>query len=397
MSLKESGRHLVFIGGTSEPGGLHVHTADVAIACAATGVETTIVCTSLDHFSGLLEDCDVRLVVANEHGLKTDWAQETTRLLRELGGTAAILCNGHFAAIPISDMMRVRRACRQLYTIEHRPNETPPASRMKRYGFGAGMSLLVHRCLAVSEEIAQQALQDYRLWPGKARVCLNWVDPAFRPLSASRRRCARRKIGIDPDTLIIGFHGRIAPEKRLHILLLGYAKLTPEERAGTRLVVVGDGHKRGDLEALAAVLGLSDNIVFTGWSTDPSELVGIFDISVLPSLVEGFPLSLMEAMASASFCIAHPMPSSRHLLGKDGSRGMLARLDEAADMAVALAGAVRMTDGERCSVAERAAGWIARNHSRDHLLPDVLAALDVVGTCVEGSRLKRRNLVFFKP
>jgi len=49
-------RHLIFVGGSSEPGGLHIHTAEVAQACAALGHRVTILCPSINYFEGLIYD-----------------------------------------------------------------------------------------------------------------------------------------------------------------------------------------------------------------------------------------------------------------------------------------------------------------------------------------------------
>ena len=49
-------RHIIFVGGTSEPGGLHIHTAEVAQACAALGHRVTIFCPSINYFDGLIYD-----------------------------------------------------------------------------------------------------------------------------------------------------------------------------------------------------------------------------------------------------------------------------------------------------------------------------------------------------
>ena len=92
--------------------------------------------------------------------------------------------------------------------------------------------------------------------------------------------------------------GRLSPEKGHAGLFAAFAELRPRFPAA-RLTLVGDGPARTDLESLARTLGIDDAVRFAGRQSEAATLaeIGRSDILVLPSLMEGLPIVLMEAMA----------------------------------------------------------------------------------------------------
>lgn len=113
-----------------------------------------------------------------------------------------------------------------------------------------------------------------------------------------RRGLLRRELGIADDEMAIGIVGRLCEVKH-HALLLEAARLVAhtDPALPVRFVLVGDGHLRGELEALARQLGIADRVSFTGFRRDAAALYGEFDIVALTSLNEGTPLTLIEGMA----------------------------------------------------------------------------------------------------
>jgi glycosyltransferase involved in cell wall biosynthesis len=390
-------RHVVFIGGTSEPGGLHVQTAEVAAACAAAGVRTSVLCVSVDYFSALIKDRNVGLVVVPQEALDADWGKAVGTRLKRMRATDAVLCHGRFGETPTAGLLAVRAACRTIYTIDHSPMEREPP----RWPFGLmhrlAMRLLVRRSIVVSEEIERQACVDLRIGADRVVVCRNWCDPEFQPAAtAAQRRAARTALGLPVEGTVLGFHGRLAPEKRLDVLLSAYALLDDDKRANAPLVLIGEGWKRSELQDLVRTLGIEANVVFAGWRSDVARAVAAIDIYVLPSLVEGFPLALMEAMASGAYCLAHPMSSTIDLLGSDGSRGVLWPLCTPVLMKGALDAALSVSPKQRKAAGARAADWIRANHSRNARLPPVLHALGIAATVCDAAVPGGRRLEFSK-
>ncbi len=368
-------RHLVFIGGTSEPGGIHIHMADVAQACADLGYRVTIVCTSADFFSGLISDGRVKIIRVEplEGQAPRVWLATWFRILRTGLGGDFILCRGRFAETRLVDMAAARLFGRRLYTIEHRPWEGAWRSHLPRAVFGRLSSLLTHRSIAVSSEIVDAACREFSYPRRKLALCQNWIAPSFRPPSADERTAARAAAKVPPGRLVVGYIGRLAPEKRVDALLRAFERLP--RGLDALLLIGGDGWKRRSLVELAAELGVSDRVRFTGWTSDPRSFLAACDVVVLPSLVEGFPLALMEALAIGRLCIAHPMASTRELI-EHGHSGVLADLEDPGQFTAALLAGLEAGQEDREAMGARAAETLASRFSRERRLPALLAALD---------------------
>jgi glycosyltransferase involved in cell wall biosynthesis len=184
----------------------------------------------------------------------------------------------------------------------------------------------------------------------------NAVDTErFRPRDRAE---TRRRLGIADDAFVVGTVARLVTQKGVGDLVSAVSRLP-----GATLVVVGDGPLRGELERQAAADGTA--AVFLGSRDGVEEVLPSFDVFVLPSLWEGEPIALLEAMASGLPCVATATSGSREVLSEPG-RGVLVPLRDPAAIAAAVA-ALR-ADEDRCaslgaaaraSVAARTWGTVA--------------------------------------
>jgi glycosyltransferase involved in cell wall biosynthesis len=156
------------------------------------------------------------------------------------------------------------------------------------------VSAWVDRYLAVSRHVADQLRNRFGVRPGKITLVPNAVALDQFPPDAGSARPADP--AARPTVLTVA---RLDPQKGLHHLVSA-AALVPE----ARLMVVGDGPERGALEARIAQLGLGDRVHLLGFRSDIPELLAGCDLFVLPSLFEGLPLSILEAMAAAKPVVA---------------------------------------------------------------------------------------------
>jgi glycosyltransferase involved in cell wall biosynthesis len=119
------------------------------------------------------------------------------------------------------------------------------------------------------------------------------------------------------------FIGRLDPVKGGPPLLEAFASVYPRHE-DARLVIVGDGSARADLEARAASLGIAGAVDFLGFRSqaEVAELLGQADMLVLPSFAEGVPVVLMEAMASRVPTLASRIAGIPELV-QDGTTGFL--------------------------------------------------------------------------
>jgi glycosyltransferase involved in cell wall biosynthesis len=108
----------------------------------------------------------------------------------------------------------------------------------------------------------------------------------------------RKELGIPQDVPFIGAIGRMVWQKGFEYLIQAIpdiVRLVPE----AMFLFVGDGPLRERIEALSKELGVRDNMIFTGFRSDIKEMLSTIDILVIPSLLEGFPMVTLEAMAMA--------------------------------------------------------------------------------------------------
>jgi glycosyltransferase involved in cell wall biosynthesis len=136
------------------------------------------------------------------------------------------------------------------------------------------------------------------------------------------------------------------------------------------LVVVGDGSERQALETLARDLGVYRRVVWAGWNDDPRAWLPAFDVWVLPSRFEGFPLALLEALLAQSAVAATDVGSVAEVV-RDGETGLLVPPEDPAALAAAMRRLLRDealrsrlgADGRRLVLERFTADHMARSFS----------------------------------
>lgn len=137
------------------------------------------------------------------------------------------------------------------------------------------------------------------------RVIPNGID-AYNHYSPELfdRQKERRNLGIDEEDLAVFFIGRLSPEKNPDVFLKVAEKIQSEQSsAKTRFFVIGDGIMKEEIEKTVKRIG-SDRVTYLGYQQDPARYLGAADVFVLCSSIEGFPLSILEAMAMRVAVIA---------------------------------------------------------------------------------------------
>lgn len=122
------------------------------------------------------------------------------------------------------------------------------------------------------------------------------------PASPQQRQASRAHFGCAPDDTVIAAIGRLAPEKNFALLLKAMARMN--DNAPVRLLIAGDGPEYSPLALLANALGLESRVTLLGHVEDCSELYAAMDVLALPSLSEGMPLVVLEAMAAGKPVLA---------------------------------------------------------------------------------------------
>ncbi|MFO0969279.1 MAG: glycosyltransferase [Gemmataceae bacterium] len=122
-----------------------------------------------------------------------------------------------------------------------------------------------------------------------------------RPFAAAAPeagRALRRRWGVPNESLLIGFVGRLVPQKSVDTLLRGLALLRQRGGADPWLAIVGGGPLEADLRRQARELGVAERVVWAGFHDDIPPVMRAFDVFSMTSVYEGFGLVLVEAMAA---------------------------------------------------------------------------------------------------
>lgn len=134
----------------------------------------------------------------------------------------------------------------------------------------------------------------------KIRIIPNGTDPGAQGDPAAHRDPAlAATLGIGPDDPVVGILAALRPEKDHATLLRGF-RLVMDEVPAARLLIVGDGPLRPDLQRFAAELGIGDRVILAGNRADVGDLLRVMDVLTLSSTtVECAPMALLESMATA--------------------------------------------------------------------------------------------------
>jgi glycosyltransferase involved in cell wall biosynthesis len=363
-------RRYVIVGGTTEPGGLHIHTADLARALDAAGHPVCIISTCRDYFSQLLAGTRVKVVVIplpeRGAGPVLFWRWRTA--LRRYEGPAGILCRGQGGTTPLPILAALRYSFRDLYAVEHRMPDPRSSGVDPRVRIKDWLACrMIRRSVAVSDAVRTSIIQTFCFQPARIATCHNWVDAdRFRPDQADREEI-RTRHGIEPDCFLVGYVGRLAPEKRVDLLIRGFAAFRTDSPRPTKLAIVGDGWKAAELRGLAEDLGLKEHIIFAGWVEDASRWHRAFDLAVLPGLLEGLPLTVLETMASGTLCLVHSDGGSVECI-EHGRNGFLAALDRPESIAGWISRIARLPEADRAAIKDAArTAVVERFHPRERL------------------------------
>ena len=176
---------------------------------------------------------------------------------------------------------------------------------------------LVARWLAVSVAAADHHARVSGIPRERFVVIPNALEPGELdvPAEAATFR-ARHGIGAE-DVLVVSV-ARLHPQKALDVLLCAAATLP----RSVRIAIAGEGPQRAELEALAERLGMAARVHLVGRLEDPREMLGAADAFVLPSLFEGMPGALLEAMALGLPCVATAIPGTVEVV-EDRATGLL--------------------------------------------------------------------------
>jgi glycosyltransferase involved in cell wall biosynthesis len=206
----------------------------------------------------------------------------------------------------------------------------------------AVLARLTDRLVAVSVGTRDYLVREERVPQERIQIVPNairWPES----VSASRVRAAKREIGGEGHFPLLGTVARLAPQKGLSYLLQALAGLR-RRYPDLLWVILGEGELRSELETMVDELGLQNHVRFCGLRRDVQAVLQSLDLFVLPSLFEGLPLSLLEAMAAGRPVVATQVAGSSEVI-EDGVNGRLVPPADSEALAEAILGLLEDSEG----------------------------------------------------
>lgn len=175
--------------------------------------------------------------------------------------------------------------------------------------------------MACSEEAGKWLFGNRVIHSNRYRTVPNAIDTDRFVYDAKERASIRQKYGME-DCFCIGHVGRFSEVKN-HEFLLEILREVLESYNNVRLLLVGDGPIRAEIQKKVDNMGLSNYVIFAGARSDTEKYYQAMDVFVFPSLWEGFGIAVIEAQISGLHCIV----SERVPEAVDVGAGLVTRLN----------------------------------------------------------------------
>lgn len=221
--------------------------------------------------------------------------------------------NGYSACISfmegtsISNVLSGNRYCKTIVSIRNEIMPERAGTYSKVRDFLLTKLILTHAdaVTAVSEEIASELIWKLKMPRHKVRAIVNGYDcEKIKAMMAQRPvNNAAGEAFMKEGRKIVVAVGRIVRQKGQWHLIRAFSEVVKEEPQAV-LLIIGDGSLKGYLEELIRIYGLQQHVILTGRSDNPFWYLAAADVFVLPSLWEGYPNVLAEAVCCAAPCIA---------------------------------------------------------------------------------------------
>ncbi len=174
--------------------------------------------------------------------------------------------------------------------------------------------------ISVSKATARWLSDERGVAPDKVIVIPYGVD--IDKFSPGKNLELKRSLGLADDAPVVGTVARLHPQKG-HKYLIEAAPEIIRNVPNVKFVFAGDGETRTELEQMVQQKGIAEHFMFLGFRSDVHELLNVFDMFVLPSLYEGLPNVILEAMATGLPVVACAVDGTPELV-VDGETGYLA-------------------------------------------------------------------------
>ena len=184
--------------------------------------------------------------------------------------------------------------------------------------------------VAVSDSI-KNTLKGFGILEDRIKVIKNGIEISdYTQISIENTRLLKKQMGIKEDSLIAINVARLAKQKA-QWNIIKVAKILKIENIKVKFFIVGEGPLKNYLQKMIDDLVLNDYVHLLGFRNDIHQLLQIADIFLLPSIDEGMPMALLEAVASKVAVIVTPVGDIPKLI-QDGTSGVVVKVDDLKDL-----------------------------------------------------------------
>jgi glycosyltransferase involved in cell wall biosynthesis len=185
---------------------------------------------------------------------------------------------------------------------------------------GTANSILSTKIVAVSYS-TKKNLTDTGVKDKKIKVIINGAEP-LKNTNSEQKQALRAVLGIAEDETVFGMSARLEAVKGHEYFIRAAAKLI-EKGLKAKFIIMGSGSEEENLYALCNELGVSDSVIFTGFVSDVSPYVALFDVIVNCSWgTEASSMALAEAMSLAKPIVASDFGGNPYMV-RDGENGFI--------------------------------------------------------------------------
>ncbi|MBC3969204.1 glycosyltransferase family 4 protein [Morganella morganii] len=192
---------------------------------------------------------------------------------------------------------------------------------MERIGSMCGNKLI---CLHETDK--EIAIQNLKVKPNDIYIIPNGVDvKKYTPPSIENKQLYRQSLNLSKDDIVIGMTGRLWLQKNPIFLLENMLPLLIENK-NIKILFVGDGELKKELEKFINIYDLNKQVYLLGWRNDIYRILQSIDIFTLPSKWEGMPLAILKAQSSGLPCIVSNITGNNNLVS-DNIDGFIFNLE----------------------------------------------------------------------
>ncbi|MBS1745946.1 MAG: glycosyltransferase [Bacteroidetes bacterium] len=197
----------------------------------------------------------------------------------------------------------------------------------------------------ISVSVSNQKTGKAKMPNFKSVVIHNGIDLKKFDPNSNERKNLRAELNIAHDAIVVCFIGRMTQQKDPLGLISAFKQLV-ETNPKAILLMVGDGELKEEAIQLANEYGIERSIVFENFRSDIPDILYSADIYCLPSLWEGFPIGLLEAMAMGKPVVATKVDGSVEII-ENGKNGILVAPQKKQELIEAINNLIRDKDSRK--------------------------------------------------